>query len=270
MKTYINSFIGKRPSNEDEYSVLVNINGNDKKKHNINLFCVFDGHGGNTVSKFLKKIVPTVFGDINNKIDFILNKNINTKKINKVFDNIKSLLDKKYGTQAIHCGSTACIAIEFYNIKNQHKMVVFNVGDSRLVKCNNYYIAEQLTNDHKPNQIHEKRRITGLGGKIEYDGFDWRIKNLSLSRAFGDNDTIPYITHIPDIYSYNINKDDKFIILACDGVWDVLSNQEAVDYILGLMLEYPDKSKCNYAEELTKYTYSKKSTDNITIIIHMF
>ena len=270
MRTYINSFIGKRPSNEDEYSVLVNINGDDKKKHNINLFCVFDGHGGNIVSKFLKKTVPVIFGDVNNNIDYLFSKSINTKKINKCFDNIKLSLETKHRKDIQHCGSTACICIEYYDIKKNHKLIVFNIGDSRLVKCNNYYIAEQLTNDHKPNQIHEKKRIFDLGGKIEYDGFDWRIKNLSLSRAFGDNDTIPYITHTPDIYSYNIHKNDKFIILACDGVWDVLSNQEAVDYVLGLILEYPDKLNVNYAEELTKYTYSKNSTDNITIIIHMF
>ena len=83
MKTYISSFIGKRPTNEDEYTLFLNIDNNDKNNHKINLFCVYDGHGGNTVSKFLKKIVPVVFTNINNNIDFILNKNINTKKLIK-------------------------------------------------------------------------------------------------------------------------------------------------------------------------------------------
>ena len=270
MKTYISSFIGKRPTNEDEYTLFLNIDNNDKNNHKINLFCVYDGHGGNTVSKFLKKTVPTIFINKDTNIDFIYSKKINTKKINNIFDNIKNLLNNKFPKESVNCGSTACIAIEYIDKKKIHRMLVCNVGDSRLVKCNKYYIAEQLTIDHKPNQIHEKQRINNLGGKIEFDGYDWRIKNLSLSRAFGDTDTTPYITHIPDIYNYEINKDDKFIILACDGVWDVLTNQEAVDYILNLILENKEKVKIDFASELTKYAYLKKSTDNITIIVHFF
>ena len=267
MKTFISSFIGKRPTNEDEYNVTLNINDNNKNMHKINLFCVFDGHGGNTVSKFLKKIIPNIFMTKTNEIEFIFTKKINIKKINKVFNNIKKILDHKYHKENLNCGSTACIAIEYITKKNIHNLIVFNVGDTRLVKCNCHNIAEQLTNDHKPNQINEKIRIQNLGGEIHYDGFDWRIKNLSLSRAFGDLNATPYITHLPDIYNYELNKNDKFIILACDGVWDVLSNQEAVDFILTLMQENP---KVDYAAELMNYAYLKKSTDNITIIIHFF
>ena len=96
---------------------------------------------------------------------------------------------------------------------------------------------------------------------------DWRIKNLSLSRAFGDIECTPYVTHLPQIYCRKLSKGDKFLILACDGLWDVLSNQDAVDFILDLEnIEY----KGNYAKALAEYALDKGSMDNITVIIYYF
>ena len=83
--------------------------------------------------------------------------------------------------------------------------------------------ASQLTVDHKPNLTSERKRIQNLGGSINYDGSDWRIKGYSLSRSFGDIDAKPFMSHMPNIYRYKLNKNDKFIIFACDGLWDVLS-----------------------------------------------
>ena len=126
-------------------------------------------------------------------------------------------------------------------------------------------IAEQLTQDHKPNTPSEKKRIENLGGKIEFDGADWRVKDLSLSRAFGDLECTPYVTHLPQIYRYKISSSDKFIILGCDGLWDVLSNQDVVDYITELQLN--KKFNGNYAKELAEHALQKGSLDNVSVII---
>ena len=99
---------------------------------------------------------------------------------------------------------------------------MMNVGDSRAVLCKNDNSVLQLTQDHKPNDKNERSRINKLGGKIYYDGYDWRIKDLSLSRAFGDIEAKPFVSHLPQIYRYKLNNDDKFIIFACDGLWDVV------------------------------------------------
>ena len=166
-----------------------------------------------------------------------------------------------------YCGSTACLCIHFLDLSNKDRLWVLNVGDSRLVKCNEQNIAEQLTNDHKPSQPSEKMRIEKLGGKIEFDGIDWRIKDLSLSRAFGDLDSRPYITHLPQIFNYKITSKDKFLILACDGLWDVLSNQDAVDFIINLsVINFTG----NFAKALSEHAYDKGSLDNITVIIYFF
>ena len=93
-------------------------------------------------------------------------------------------------------------------------MIVINTGDSRSLICNRYGKAKVLSQDHKPNTIIEKKRITSLGGKPYYDGSDWRIKDLSLSRAIGDLDTFPYVTHRPEIFRHSISRSDKFVIFA--------------------------------------------------------
>jgi serine/threonine protein phosphatase PrpC len=125
----------------------------------------------------------------------------------------------------------------------------------------------QLSVDHKPNDPDEKKRIKQLGGKIEFDGYEYRIKSLSLSRAFGDIDCSPYVTHLPNIYKYKINSKDKFLILGCDGLYDSVNNQQAVEYIRDLQFK---NFKGNYAKMLAEHALSKGSMDNITVIIYFF
>ena len=89
------------------------------------------------------------------------------------------------------------------------------------------------------------------------------IKNLSVSRAFGDFDAHPFVTCIPDMYILEINREhDKFFIMACDGLWDVVSSQESVNFVNKLI-----NTKKNIAMELAKYALSKGSTDNISVIV---
>jgi protein phosphatase 1L len=141
------------------------------------------------------------------------------------------------------------------------------VGDSRAVLCNKTGNAIPLTVDHKPNDPDEKKRIEQLGGRIVFDGSDWRVKTLSLSRAFGDLDCCPYVTHEPSIIKYNINDNDKFLIIACDGLWDALTNQDAVEFIRDLQFK---NYTGNYAKELANHGLKKGSQDNITVIVYFF
>jgi serine/threonine protein phosphatase PrpC len=143
---------------------------------------------------------------------------------------------------------------------------VANTGDSRCVVCNKYNLATQLSKDHKPNYFEERDRIEGLNGKITFDGSDWRVKDLSLSRAFGDIDATPYVTHRPQIFKYHLSNRDKFLILACDGLWDVLSNQEAINYVLECC-NYGKANKeinsINIAEKLANFAIKSGSSDNV-------
>ena len=265
MKVYSHSLQGKRDANEDQHVHILNLNGDNTEYNNINLFGVFDGHGGKLVSKYLKETLPKFFITKFEKKNLFLKDKTASKYFIKVYELLQNKLKEDHPRAVNHCGSTACIGIHYKDNDNQDKMWILNVGDSRVVKCNKDNIAEQLSLDHKPNSPEEKDRIEKLGGQIEYDGSDWRIKGLSLSRAFGDLDCSPYFTHLPHIYKYDINSNDKFIVFACDGLWDVLSNQDVIDFINKIKKE---GFKGNYSKALAEYAIIKGSLDNVSVIVY--
>ncbi|KAK3728856.1 hypothetical protein QZH41_020234, partial [Actinostola sp. cb2023] len=128
-------------------------------------------------------------------------------------------------------GTTANVVI----MKN-NKIYCANVGDSRSIASRRGAV-EQLSYDHKPSNEEETRRIIAAGGWVEFNRVNG---NLALSRALGDfcfkkNDKKcaeeQIVTAMPDVITKEMTPDYEFIVLACDGIWDVLSNQEVVDFI---------------------------------------
>ncbi len=244
----------KRPYNEDEiYINKLNDNG-------VKLFCVFDGHGGKLVSKYLLNNIPKYM--INDDIKYEIDKNklINNKIIN-YFEYIQSQLEENKFSK--NMGSTCLIAV-IYTYNNKLKLKAINLGDSRMICCNKYNIAIPLTLDHKPDHYLEKIKIEKLGGVITNIDCP-RIQGLATSRAFGDLDTKPYVSHIPDIFDYELNN-IKYVVLACDGLWDVLSNQEVVNFINEELHNLNNKD-IDISKKLADYAIKKGSTDNISIII---
>lgn len=249
MKVQEYSLTGKRSKNEDEHIIF--------NSPTIKIFGVFDGHGGSIVSKYLKQKFQSE--EIIKKIEKCLSKCNYKNQLITLFDCIQRDLEICHPRAINYCGSTACILID-----NNNNLIVCNVGDSRIVACNKDNIAIPLSNDHKPMRFDEKQRIEKLGGKIIYDSGDWRIKGMSLSRAFGDIDCKPFVINTPEIYKYN-NNCYRFYIIGCDGLWDILTNQEAVDFILELLL--PGNYKGNISKDLVYHAYKKGSMDNITAIV---
>lgn len=261
------SLKGLRQQNEDKHICIYNNENNI-----VNFFGLYDGHGGKYVSTFLQNYLHNFFTDTN------ITYPIKTNYIKKTFQKLHNFLYEEKFSYANNCGST-CLVLLIYKLSDECYINVINVGDSRCVLCRNN-IAIPLSKDHKPNWPEELKRIKDIGGKIKFDGFDWRIQDLSVSRAFGDFDTIPYVTNEPDIFKYQLTKTDKFIIMACDGLWDVMDNQEVVNFILSnyyIDYYYPQiysnknlNQNNNIAKDLAKYAINKGSSDNITIIIIFF
>ena len=257
------SLKGHRNQNEDKHNIILNINRKNKNIKDINFLSVYDGHGGKLVSDFLHKNLPYYF--LNKKTNYPLKK----EYVNKVYNHIQTSLRNKHKDYSYNSGSTCLVAINFKKDNSQYINVI-NTGDSRCVLCrNNFAIA--LSKDHKPHWPEENTRITQLGGNIYFDGDDWRIKDLSVSRAFGDIDASPFVTHNPELFRYKIDKSDKFNILACDGLWDVVSNQEAINFVLTNSYDNTLKKrinkKVNISKKLAEYAIKKGSTDNVTVII---
>ena len=265
-KIFEYSMQGKRPSNEDYSYILLNNNGENNKKNKCDIMGVFDGHGGNKVSHFLQKKISNLHKTINDLSFIYKNTKASYSTFNKLFNFLNKSIKLKLPIPSKSSGSTLCLFIG-YTMNNNYHGWVLNVGDSRIIMCNQHNKAMQLSHDHKPNTKLEKERIKNLGGEIKYDGVDWRIKGYSLSRAFGDFAATPFITHKPEINHYTFDKKEKFIVIACDGLWDVLSNQEVVDFILMLI---QNKNTHNIAEQVSKYAFNKGSLDNITVIVYFF
>ena len=180
--------------------------------------------------------------------------------------------------------SAGCTAVTVLITPTEY--VIANAGDSRAVLCRNG-VAVALSEDHKPNDERETARIIKAGGTIEESQggarTHYRVNgNLNLSRAIGDleykknADLLPedqIITSTPDVMRVPRNRDeDEFIVLGCDGVWDVMSNEDCVQFIRAKIEE--GRSLRDICEEIADECLSPdpKATqglgaDNITCII---
>ncbi|KAF4668347.1 hypothetical protein FOZ61_006586 [Perkinsus olseni] len=141
-------------------------------------------------------------------------------------------------------GCTACVVV-FYgpNLDGELNLVTAHLGDTRAVLCRNGR-AVQLTEDHKPDNEEERRRIEALpkGRVCQVQGI-WRVvkqdlrglQGLAVSRAFGDHqmkEPEPYVSADPEIVATPIDFDqDEFVVIATDGIWDKIDNQEAISYL---------------------------------------
>lgn len=263
MNVHSVSLKGRREQNEDKHTIILNCNGKNKDIKNINFFGVYDGHGGKHISKCLSKNLPTFFTD--KRVAYPLKK----QYVDAVYQHVQNTLRKSHTDIASSCGSTCLVAVYFKH-ENNNYLNVLNTGDSRCILCRDN-IASALTKDHKPNWPEERTRIEALGGKIYRDGLDYRIKDLSVSRAFGDLDAEPYVTNMPDTYVYKIEKNDRFFVLACDGLWDVLSNQDVANFILTNCYDSTTNQRINkninIARKLAEYAILRGTGDNVTIIV---
>lgn len=278
------SLLGLRKVNEDSHVIITNLNGETKDKYNCNIFGVFDGHGidnGKIISKFLSKIMPLHL--TNSNVEYPLKKNY----VKNLYTSTQNIIKDKLKKFAHSNGST-CLIVCQYKYNNALWLDILNTGDCRciiskqdkqlrtsLLKVNCLsFSAIQLTKDHKPHWPDELTRITRLGGSVKFDGVDWRIGDLSVSRSFGDIELEKYVTYMPDLFRHKIDKDDRFMVLACDGLWDVMSNQDVVNFITNYSYDIntwkPIKPKDNIAKKLGEYAIKLGSTDNITIIIVFF
>lgn len=260
MNIYFKSLIGERETNEDYHIIF--------KHKNIDIYGICDGHGGDKVAKLLSAIIPKIFTtDI---INFPLEKN----QIVKIWKNIQRKICKQY--YGIESGST-CILVIIYTLNDNQKVLYsINVGDSRALLCsfddkniNFKHKILPLSIDHKPINIDERKRIESMGGKIKIDNGTFRIGDLSLSRAFGDCDNI-YTNPVPDIKFKKISVNDKFIVLACDGLFDVVDNETVTNIIISIC--YNDKNirknkHLNIADFLANYAIENGSTDNVSVIV---
>lgn len=266
MSIHTASLKGRREQNEDRHKIFTNLDKSNIEKAPVDFYAIFDGHGGKFVSKFLCDHLCNFF--IDKKIEYPLKKTY----INRVYSYVQNTLSKDHVQNATNVGSTSLVAIR-YKQGTRDYLNILNTGDSRCIICRNN-LAIALTKDHKPNWPEENQRIKTLGGQIIFDGFDFRINDLSVSRAFGDLSAQQFVSFLPDVFRYRLVPDDKFIVLACDGLWDVLSNQDVVNFVLencyDNTLNNRINKNINVAKKLAEFAIIRGSNDNVSVVVVFF
>lgn len=236
------SLQGRRPNMEDTYFV--------KLSSDHSFYGLFDGHGGNLVSRYL---ALKLYFNIVTQAQFKLSP-LRAMLLGALATN------HELPSLAYTQGSTAIMAL----IKGG-RIYIGNVGDSRAVLSQNG-LAVALSQDHKPNRPDELQRIKDLGGFVVNHGNIARLQGvLAVSRSFGDFNLRPYVIADPEALVHLIMPNDEFVILACDGVWDVFSNQQAVDLVRASLDQNSDPK--NAAQALVQAAYDAGSMDNLSAIV---
>lgn len=233
---------------EDCYAIkLTKVDGQP-----VNLFGVFDGHGGNLAAEYLK---DNLFQNLMKQPDFLTDTKL---AISRTFLETDGDILETISSSFRDDGSTALAAVLIGK-----RLYVANVGDSRAV-ASKAGKAVPLSKDHKPNRKDERKRIEDAGGVVIWDD-TWRVGGiLAMSRAFGNRMLKEYVIAEPDIQEEEVNIDLEYLILATDGLWDVVRNEDAV-----ALLKAEDGPQAA-AVKLTEIAYSRHSTDNITCVVVQF
>eukprot|EP00534_Pseudo-nitzschia_fraudulenta_P014662 CAMPEP_0201234804 /NCGR_PEP_ID=MMETSP0852-20130820/6515_1 /ASSEMBLY_ACC=CAM_ASM_000632 /TAXON_ID=183588 /ORGANISM="Pseudo-nitzschia fraudulenta, Strain WWA7" /LENGTH=506 /DNA_ID=CAMNT_0047528201 /DNA_START=488 /DNA_END=2005 /DNA_ORIENTATION=- len=252
---------GVRWTMEDTYTVA---NGG-------HFAAVFDGHGGSGVSGMLRDHVHRLYSkalyqrhgeetqrsaldemqvDEDDENGTVESKNA-TGSVPSIKSHIASIRGalKRIERESMrhdhfeYQGSTAVVVLVHVGENGDRTLVSANIGDSRAILCRGRK-AVDLTRDHKPSDEREKARIRSMGEDVQWDPYGeiYRVKDLSLSRAIGDRFAKPVVSSEAEIDCLPVNdEEDEFFLLASDGLWDVMTSQEVVDFVHE-MLECPTQS----------------------------
>ncbi|KAJ4794174.1 Protein phosphatase 2C family protein [Rhynchospora pubera] len=274
--------IGKRREMEDAVRIAQGFTRTASEVasgHYYDFFAVYDGHGGVQVAHKCRDRMHMVMAEEvarrwgGPESEFVCWEDTMAESFRRVdaevatkgepmYDGIMSGLSETMG-------STALIAVV-----SERRIVVANCGDSRAVLSRGGR-AVALSSDHKPNRPDEMRRIEQAGGKvIDWNGFRvWGI--LATSRSIGDHYLKPCVTCEPEVTVTDRLGEDEFLILASDGLWDVVSNEMACKIVRNCLhgSSAPTSSSptggtpADVATLLTEIAISRGSRDNISVVV---
>ena len=228
---------------EDKGKSIENLKGDPNKI----LFCLFDGHGGGEVSSYLQDY----FGQYLKQIVPFKNFIIDLRNLFKLVDEKVKLLNVP------GVGSTATIA---YIEKQNGKKILYcaNIGDSRCVLVKKNRVIK-MSFDDRVDEPSEFKRIVSQGGII----FNGRIYGqLMLSRSFGDWGIKEYGVKVePHVVRTQVADDDLYLIIASDGVWDVIKDEELLN------LANPSMNTLAICRNIVLESLNRGSQDNISCFV---
>jgi protein phosphatase 1L len=247
---------GKRPYQEDQAAVrpFINLSSNSTRAvSETHFFGLFDGHAGGRCSQYLaQNLVTTLIEDD----AFASNLPLAMKKC---FLTVNEQFLKLAEKGKWHDGSTGNVAVI-----RDNKLTVANVGDCRSVLISNGRPL-QMSNDHKPTNPDEQKRIASLGGAVVYCMGVARVNRvLAVSRAFGNRTLRTVIRPDAELMQRELQAGDDFLVMASDGMWDVLRNKDVAEVCYSAYLQRRPQA---IADELVHMALARGSMDNVTCIV---
>ncbi|CAM8962148.1 unnamed protein product [Rhodiola kirilowii] len=287
----LTSVCGRRRDMEDAVSIKPSFLG----AKDCHFFGVFDGHGCSHVATRCKARMHDIVKSELEKAN--MDEQSWKDALGRSFSLMDAEAQKSSGVASNSCrcelqmpqcdavGSTAVVAIV-----SPEKIVVSNCGDSRAVLCRNG-VAIPLSSDHKPDRPDELERIERAGGRVIYWDGPRVLGVLAMSRAIGDNYLKPYVIPDPEVNIMDRDDEDECLILASDGLWDVVSNETACGVarmclranrsqqqaasqaptLLGSDIggsgEGSSKACLDASILLTKLALARHSSDNVSVVV---
>ncbi|KAM0969670.1 hypothetical protein TB2_017508 [Malus domestica] len=236
----------------------------------VHFFGVYDGHGGNQVAKFCAERMHEVIAQEWDR------ETIDGYEWQRRWEAAFSIgferADNELMAESVApemVGSTAVVTV-----LSGCQIITSNCGDSRALLCRGTETIP-LTVDQKPDREDELERIEGEGGKV----INWNGARvfgvLAMSRAIGDRYLRPWIIPVPEVTFMTRTDEDECLILASDGLWDVMTNEEVGEVARHHLRRrrrsistLDDVSPAQVvADHLTEIAYGRNSSDNISIVV---
>ncbi|XP_022892114.1 probable protein phosphatase 2C 65 [Olea europaea var. sylvestris] len=279
---------GKKGTNQDAMTVWENFSGAKDT-----FFCaVFDGHGpsGHKVARYIRDVLPVKISMLNNKSKANAEGKIGNDhpflsswkdKIIKSFQEMDEELEGDASIES-YCSGTTSVSI----LRQGEHLIISNLGDSRAVLCTrdekDQLISEQLTVDLKPNLPREMERIKSCQGRVlamDKEPNVYRIwmpdedcPGLAMARAFGDFCLKDFgLISTPEVTYRKLTQRDEFVVLATDGIWDVLSNDEVVRIVASVKKRsLAAKLLVDQAVRVWRYKYPCAKIDDCAVVCLFF
>ncbi|KAL3150178.1 hypothetical protein ABBQ32_000038 [Trebouxia sp. C0010 RCD-2024] len=233
---------------------------------NCHLVAVFDGHRGSQAAAYAAQHVVeqlqaslAVSGLAEACADcFVsLDRSVRQQQDLQWQDQVKRMGARAAGKRSWP-GCTALAVLVKGNV-----MVVANAGDCRAVLCTAGK-AKALSCDHTADKEEERQRVQAAGASVQWKIDSWRIgeAGMQVTRSLGDADLKPAVTAQPEVVQHQLSSQDEFVVVASDGLWDKLTNQEAVGLVYDTV-----KQPAMAAQRLATEALTRGSTDNITVVV---
>jgi serine/threonine protein phosphatase PrpC len=256
----VKSSKGARAKNEDRYIYITNISELfGLKGPPVSYFAVFDGHAGSLAAEYAK-----------------VQLHANIIKQQNLYDNVKEAIREGYRItddrfikhaqkEDFQSGTTAVTAL-IIGPPHHRKLYIANVGDSLGILCRKGEVIN-LSFPHKPDKPEEKKRLEKKGAIVTYFDGVARVNGvMGISRSIGDLRLKKYLTCEPYITEIDLTPDDEFLVLATDGVWDVISKKDMMLYIRDAMNEFPTE-KAYISDVILQRCKKLNAKDNMTCMV---